>query len=431
MPNWRDRLRKLGDVRRALKHRTRLLQAQFNRRRSSAKFIVVTGSSGKTTTAQLLTHILSAEHKVRCQSVGNGYFNAIALLGGLSRKHEYVVLEAGTTKPGELDEIMRLYKPDVSIVTLVALEHYSAFRKIEAVASEKAAVVRSLAAGGLAILNHDDPLVRGMSAATTARTTSFGRDGGAYRASDLQILSDGRLTLTISFENQALSLNTRLLGAHNWLPVSAAAACAIELGVAPQKVAERIATFEPIVGRMSIHEVAQGPKFILDTVKAPFHSIFLPLETLRAISAARKRVIIGQISDYRGNSRPRHRDTYRAAREVAQEVIFVGANAHRSQASAEDIAQGRFRAFESVERLSAYLKETAIAGEVILVKSAQNMHLERLLFSMTDDVRCWPNDCGKKIPCQKCGLFQSPFHEHGGKIRPKRKFRLFHRSKVQ
>ncbi len=326
---------------------------------------------------------------------------------------------------------MRLYKPDVSIVTLVALEHSSAFRQIEAVASEKAAVVRSLAPDGLAILNHDDPLVCGMSAATVARTTSFGRDGGAYRVGDLQVLSNGRLTMTISFGNQALSLNTRLLGAHNCLSVSAAATCALELGVPPRKVAERIATFEPVIGRMSVHEVAQGPKFILDTAKAPFHSICLPLETLRAMSAARKRIIIGQISDYRGNPRPKFRDTYRAARDVAQEVIFVGANAHKSQASAEDIAQGRFRAFDSVERLSAYLKETAIDGEVILVKSAQNMHLERLLFSMTDDVRCWPNDCGKKIPCQKCGLFQSPFHEHSGKIRRKRKFRLFHRSKVQ
>jgi UDP-N-acetylmuramoyl-tripeptide--D-alanyl-D-alanine ligase len=68
------------------------LQARFKRGRSRAKFIAVTGSSGKTTTVGLLAHILSADFKVRTQVERNGFFNAIKTLRNLKREDQFVVL---------------------------------------------------------------------------------------------------------------------------------------------------------------------------------------------------------------------------------------------------------------------------------------------------------------------------------------------------
>jgi UDP-N-acetylmuramoyl-tripeptide--D-alanyl-D-alanine ligase len=150
----------------------------------------------------------------------------------------------------------------------------------------------------------------------------------------------------------------------------------------------------------------------LDTAKSPYHSIHLPLETLKTISAPRKRFILGQISDYSGNSVPRYRDTFRAAKVVADEVILVGPNAKKARATDADFAEGRFRSFANVEALAEYIKATAIEGEVILLKSAQNMHLERVFLNSTDQVRCWPNDCGFKLTCLNCGHFRTVFSEH-------------------
>ena len=81
---------------------------------------------------------------------------------------------------------------------------------------------------------------------------------------------------------------------------------------------------------------------------------------------------------------------------VADQVIFVGNNVHRSGASAEEIAAGHFVAKRSVEEAAAFIKDTAIPGEIILLKSAKNLHIERILLNFEHEVRCWEQSCGRK-----------------------------------
>ena len=397
------------------KNALRGLHAHWKRRASRARFIAVTGSSGKTTTVSLLSHILSADFQVRTLADRNSFDNAAQTLRRMSTKDQFVVLELATEGPGQLERVTRLVKPDIAIVTLVALEHHVAFRSVAAIAEEKAAIVRGLSPTGLAILNADDANVRRMAAATSARTVLFGTSAADYNATSLRTSPCGEFALAICHANQRIELETHLIGAHNWLAVAAAVTCALEIGVSPQTIAGRVATFQPVVRRLSLHRIPGGPTFLLDTAKAPYHSLKLPLETLRSISAVRKRFVLGQISDYAGNSTAKYREVYRAARDVADEVIFVGATARKACASDGDVAQGKFRAFETVEAASAYLKGTALAGEVILAKSSSNLHLERLLLDWDGAVRCWPNECGNRASCFECDRYRSPFSEHGGR----------------
>ena len=83
-----------------------------------------------------------------------------------------------SAKPGQLRRQARLIKPNISIITLVALEHYSAFRTLDSVANEKAELVRALSEQGLAILNFDNSLVRAMSEDMKARVVGFGIESG-------------------------------------------------------------------------------------------------------------------------------------------------------------------------------------------------------------------------------------------------------------
>jgi UDP-N-acetylmuramoyl-tripeptide--D-alanyl-D-alanine ligase len=136
-------------------------------------------------------------------------------------------------------------------------------------------------------------------------------------------------------------------------------------------------------------------------------------------NAPRKRIVVGQISDA-GNTNPKYRDVYRAARDVADQVIFVGDNAHRSKATAEEIALGRFVEKRSVREAAEFLKDTAIPGEIILVKSAQNLHLERIFLCFPHTVRCWEQECKRKAHCVSCGKFGVPFSEHRKRARAKR-----------
>ena len=78
-------------------------------------------------------------------------------------------------------------------------------------------------------------------------------------------------------------------------------------------------------------------------------------------------------------------------------------------ATAQDIAAGRFVERRSVEEAAAFIKGTVTPGEVILLKSARNLHLERILLSFELKVRCWEQACRKKEDCVQCGSYAIPF----------------------
>jgi len=112
----------------------RQLHARANRLRCNARIVAVTGSSAKTTTVSLLSHILSGNSQVLTQVFDNGLRDAAKTLRRMKSDDDYVIMEAGTGAIGHIQPIAQLMQPDIAIVTLVALEHYSAFRTLEAVA---------------------------------------------------------------------------------------------------------------------------------------------------------------------------------------------------------------------------------------------------------------------------------------------------------
>lgn len=312
--------------------------------------------------------------------------------------------------------MLNLIRPSVGIVTLVALEHKSAFRKIEAIAKEKQKLVEALPANGLAVLNYDDPRVVGMAKHSKARVVMFGQTGGDYVVSKIHCRAPEELRLTITYRGQAFEVTSRLTGVHQSGALTAALACTHQLGVPLDLIVERIARFEPLFARCSVHRVQNGPLFLVDTVKAPYHSMQLVLDLMHNLSAPRKRIVIGQISDAADSDRL-YPKLYQAARSVADQVIFVGDHSHRSKAPAEDIGAQRFIDKRNVHDAAQFIKTTAIPNEIILLKSAQSLHLERIMLDFDSEVRCWEQTCGKMWNCCVCGLFKIPFNEHKGRER--------------
>ena len=255
-----------------------------------------------------------------------------------------------------------------------------------------------------------------MAQRTKARTVTFGRTGGDYLVSNIRCEVPGNLRLTITHDGRASEISTHFTGALYSLAVGAAFTCTHQLGVPPAVIVERIASFSPVFARCSVHRVPNGPVFINDTAKAPYHSIYLTLDMLAGFQAPRKRIVIGNISHSSGSNEI-YKRVYRAARDVAQQVIFIGEHSHRSKATPEEIAAGRFAGFKAVEEVANFLKETAIPGEIILLKGAHNLHLERLMLTFFTPVRCWIDACGKKSHCilqdkKGCGLYGVPFEQH-------------------
>ncbi|TDH34805.1 UDP-N-acetylmuramoyl-tripeptide--D-alanyl-D-alanine ligase [Pseudohoeflea suaedae] len=406
----RRRRRKFAEIVRLTKS---VWLARINRLGLGATMVSVTGSSCKTTTSSLLAHILSAEREVALGAIGNSLLDISQTLRRMSGEEDFAVVETAAFVPGDIARKARLVRPHVAIVTLVSLEHYASFRTLDAIAEEKADLVRHLKPGGLAVLNADDPRVSAMRDMTKARCVTFGRNEGAdYRVVGVAYDVPGSLTLDVEFPGGKRRLTSLLNGSHFWLPVAAAFAAAVELGIRPETAANRIAGFEPVFNRMSVMRGEGKPTFLLDAAKAPLASLDLAIEAIRSARSPYKRIIIGFISDFSHSSRRAYDFAYRLASDAADEVIFVGPNAHRARVPEEHVAAGRVFRFDDAKAVLDHIRATARPEEVILVKSSSSMHLERIGLALHDMVDCWEQHCGYSIDCKSCGMYRYPFHEH-------------------
>ncbi|MGX5844314.1 Mur ligase family protein [Mesorhizobium sp. ArgA1] len=410
------KLRKIGED---LGRRLRMYLAKRGRARSKATFIGITGSSGKSTSASLLGHILASHGTVHAQVL----FNTMkALVNTLYKRLnragdvDYVVFEAGAFNVGSIRPMAELLRPHVAVVTMVRLEHVASFRTLENVASEKRALIEALEPSGLAILNADDPHVLAM-ASGAGRVVTFGTSEAAdYRVTNIHAAYPELLRFSLRWGGGVLDLETLFPGDHFWLPATAAVVTALELGVPPEKVAARVATFHPLANRCDVVVAEDGPQFIVDSAKSPWHSVNLAIDMVARAKVARKRIVLGQISDYAGSTR-KYASAYKMAREIADQVIYTGDNAHRSRASENDRDSGRFAELRTPKEVSDHVRQTAVPGELILLKSSPKLHLERIALAWTHDVKCWIPDCGKNEGCRQCGLFEVPFEEHRDHVR--------------
>jgi len=403
----------LREIRKNLAWRLRLLRARHARARSKTTFIGVTGSSGKSTTASLLGHILAGRGAVHTQVLDNTIRPLVSMLyrrmakGG---KPDYAVFEAAAFGPDTIRPMAELLRPHIAVVTMVRLEHASSFRTLENVAREKGSLVDALEPGGLAVLNADDPNVVGM--ASGRRFVTFGQSEAAdYRVSAISAAYPKALGFRLHWRAGELNLETPFPGEHFWLPTAAAAATALEIGVPPQIVEERVRTFQPLDNRCQVFIPEDGPHFIVDSVKAPWHSLALAFDMVAKSTLGKKRIVLGQLSDF-SDSNAKYARAYQSARGIAEQVIYVGEHAHRSKANQADRGDGRFVELRTPKEVSDYIRRTAVPGELILLKSSCNLHLERIALAWTHDVRCWIPDCGKRENCQTCGLYEVPFEEH-------------------
>lgn len=421
---------RLRKVREDLGQRLRVYKARRARAKSSATFIGITGSSGKSTAASLLGHILASHGSVYAQVLANTIKSLVSTLYKRMKTDgevDYVVFEAGAHGPDTLKPMADMLQPHVAVVTMVRLEHFTAFRTLENVAGEKRALVDALQPGGFALLNADDPHVIGMASATPHRVVTFGLSEQAdYRVTNVHAAYPDRLALAVHWRGGVLELKTPFPAEHFWLPTAAAVSVALELGVPPEKVAARVATFQPLPNRCQVLVTNGGPQFIVDAAKSPWHSINLAFDMMAKATVERKRIVLGQISDYAGSTRKYHY-AYKTAREIADQVIYVGDNAHRSGAGQDDRDAGRFHELRMPKEVSDHIKRTAVAGELILLKSSSRLHLERIALAWKHDVKCWVPVCGKREGCDTCGLFEVPFEEHRNHVRERRHARRWQR----
>jgi UDP-N-acetylmuramoyl-tripeptide--D-alanyl-D-alanine ligase len=288
------------------------------------------------------------------------------------------VVEIGTNNPGEIAALCRIARPEIGVVTNVGEAHLAGLGGILDVAKEKGALVEALPASGMAFLNYEDFHCREMARRARCPVVRFGFDPSA----DLWGLKRRRVEGGISFYLYG-KMEMRLLvhGLHNAMNSLAAIGVALRLGVAPEEIRQRLATFRLPDMRLTPRHV-NGVVLVNDAYNANPASVGAAVEELRAIRVpGRKVIVLGDMREL-GEHAPRlHRHVGRRAARAGFDVIWaVGKHAAEVARGALSVHryEGELRtSADAEEALEAELPAVA-PGDAVLVKGSRALRLERL-----------------------------------------------------
>jgi UDP-N-acetylmuramoyl-tripeptide--D-alanyl-D-alanine ligase len=352
----------------------------------TATVIGVTGSSGKTSTKDLIAQVLGSGVVATNRSFNNELGLPLTVLRA-DEATRYLVLEMGARGPGHLDYLCQIAPPHIGAVINVGTAHVGEYPGgREQIALAKGELIAALPAFGIAVLNADDPLVASMASRTSARVLRWSLTDPAAEIYACGIEVDGsgcpRFTLQISGERVPVRL--QLHGVHAVPNALAAAAVAHGLGVGVATIAERLeAAVRLSAGRMEISTRPDGVRVINDAFNANGDSMRSALATVAAMDAPVKVAVLGEMAELGDLARTEHEHVgVLAARSGLTRLIAVGdalagALADAARAESNGLLQVDLAATaEDAERLlqAAGLGE----GDVLLVKASHSAHLDLL-----------------------------------------------------
>lgn len=349
-----------------------------------SRFVVITGSCGKTTTKELTAAVVSSQFRVfKSPANSNLSFHFVRFMFGIRPSHECCVIEAAggaRTGPVDLDGYMRILRPDVSVVTNIGLDHFTTFRTRESVAAQKGKVVDALSPDGIAVLNADDPYALGLASRCKGEVVTFGvAEHATMRATEIDASFPNPLSFLATCGGESVRVQTRLYGAHVIGSVLAALAVGHVMGIPLAAAAEAIGRVKPYPGRMQAVETADGITFMCDQWKAPLWTIPSSIEFLREARVRRRVFVLGTISDYAGNPTRKYRNAAAAALEVVDAMIGVGANATAYLRATPPRANQVLHAFADSSQALAFLRGYLEPGDLVLLKASEADNLELIL----------------------------------------------------
>ena len=343
----------------------------------------ITGSMGKTTTKDVLAAVLGARYRVlRTAASYNNEIGVPLTLLRLEPSHEVAVIELGFYVPGEIADLCTLVRPRIGIITAIPDRppHFSRTPSVAAIAEGKAELIAALpsaADGGIALLNADDPRVRGLAGRTSARVVLFGESAdAAMRATDVRSEGLSGTTFRASYEGVSVTARLPLPGRHLLTSALAALGAAVELGVPLDEAAVALETVEQPAHRMQIRR-ANGLTVIDDSYNASEAAVHAALALLREVPG-RRIAVLGDMLELGTLSAQAHESVGQDVAVSADVLIAVGELAAMiaDTATTAGLAEVH-RATDAADAL-VRIRQLLAPGDVVLVKGSRALALDRL-----------------------------------------------------
>lgn len=380
------------------------------REKLKATVVGVTGSTGKTTTKDLIAGVLSDTFNTHATPGNrNSEIGLSATLLDATEDHEIVVCEMGMQGLGEIDQLCKVAQPSVGVVTNIGVAHCELVGSRENIAKAKAELLENLPDKvGVAILPGDDAyasLLRSFARLDERKISVVTYGLGSHndiRATNIEYDAMGHPSFDIWLpDGRCYTAKLSLQGEHNVLNALAAVAVALKLGVRTEDAVSALATIQPAALRQEIVKTPRGDIILNDTYNANPDSMRAALSLLKRLATKGRRVaVLGDMYELGSEEINYHRQIGEYAfvngvdelvtvgalgREIAEGALAVGMPDSRVHVcdtvaaaleALQDLASPHEAAVTDNKSRSADEESNQL---VILVKASRGMQLERIV----------------------------------------------------
>lgn len=357
--------------------------ASWWRQQLALPLIAVTGSNGKTTTKEMIAAIMQVHvggTDLVLATAGN-FNNDIGMpltLLRLRATHRCAVIEMGMNHLGEIDYLTRLARPNVAVINNAGTAHIGELGSRENIAKAKGEIFAGLAADGVAVINADSDFAdywRGLNPAR--RVLSF----GMQQAADVQgEMLDGDSQFKLSFQGESVEVTLAVPGAHNVMNALAAAASCLAAGVSLTEVAQGLARFAGVKGRLQQKTAACGARLIDDTYNANPDSMKAALDVLSSLGANTV-FVMGDMGELGADAEAMHAQIGRYAKDRGIRQFYALGTLTKAAAQAFG---PKAQHFESLPSLVEALNQAVTAQDIVLVKGSRFMQMERVVQALVE-----------------------------------------------
>lgn len=384
--------------------------AMYRMKKFNGKIIGITGSVGKSSAKDAIFTVLNTQFKVKktkknmnsdfgllltILDIESGFSSAPKwswfLIKGLfncfMRDHsEVLLLEFGIDKPGDMDFLVSVVKPDIAIVTEISPVHMDEgqFENLQAIFDEKSKLVEALREHGIAILNIDNDIVANFAKKRGKKSTvTFGKNREAdFWASQIKQSLEG-LDFILHHDNKRYDVHAEVIGEYQAYVILPAIACGVLMGMPVENAVAALKKYALPPGRMNVVP-AMNEAIILDSsYNASPEAMKEALKTLAEVGGTRRKIaVLGNMNELGKHSKIMHEMIGEVVPQCADILITVGdlAVTIADKAKEKGMNEKNIFSFKTSLEAAGFFAEKIKKNDIILVKGSQNnVRLERFV----------------------------------------------------
>ena len=343
--------------------------AHHHRKVLGLPIIGITGTSGKTTTKELLAAVLSTKFNLLyTEGNFNNHIGVPLTLLRLTHDHEMAVIEMGASHPGDIKELVDIVHPNYGIITNVGRAHLEGFGSFEGVIRTKGELYDYIrrSKGKIFIKKENEYL---QSIAKGIEQITYGNGDDAF-ASGQVVSCDPFLVFNWKQQGKLHTVETHMIGSYNLDNVLAAVAVGRFFKIPAERISRAIAAYEPTNNRSQFKKTDNN-ELIIDAYNANPSSMKVALDNFITMPVQPKAIILGDMRELGPTSDELHAEVVEQIKKGQFDKVFL-CGEHFSKVGKE------FSPFATTEAMVEELRKQPLKGYHILIKGSHSMGLEKL-----------------------------------------------------